>query len=1170
MQTRQRSKVVRPRRAPAGAASAGGTIRRNPWWVWGAALLLIAGGVHGAADPPVGAAPSAIDAAAVAANNRGVGLMGRFEYAPAREVFASLVAAHPEWLDVRVNLAIATLNRQLAGDEQAALAVVDRVIQQDPAHLRAHYVAGLLRLYLSSPAEALPHFDRVREVDPADAHAAYYAGQCLAQLGRHDEALAAFRRSIELDPYLRSAYYGAFQALQRLRQAEEARRLAAEYQQLASNPRARLAEFKYTRMGPKAEALAVGLERPPVPPPAPPGPVFANLQALPISGTLPDLQVTPGPVGLAVADIQGDGLPDLFLAGVVTGNPPRSLVLVGQPDGTWRADPDHPLAGIPAVHAVAWGDLDNDGRTDAYLARQGPNQLWRQVAPGEWRDVTGPSGASGGELDTVDLALFDADHDGDLDVLLVNADGPNELLSNNGDGTFRPIASAQGIGGPGRGSRTVVPVDLDRDRDVDLVVVNRAPPHSAYLNDRLWQYRPAPGLDGLAAEPALTALAADLDADGLAEIYTLTPDGQVRRWTRGGDGTYAGRTLARLDLGEPAWGQLAVLDSDGDGGLELLVASPAGWSLLEPDGKVLATVGAGDGPALAGTMPWLAEATRGPAVLTVDQAGGISVSPAGEGRHGFLALRLSGARDPAQGMRSNASGIGTRVTVRADSRWTVIEGYRAHSGPGQGLQPLAVGLGAEGKADFIAIDWSDGVFQSEIDLGPGTVHPIAETQRQLSSCPVLFAWDGERDAFVTDFLGVGGLGYAVGPGEYAEPRPWENVLLPQGLPRPQGERYVLKLTEPMEEVGYLDRVALVAYDLPPGWQMVLDERMATGNPPPTGEPRFYREEALPVAAVNGRGEDVTREVLGADGRAAPVGARDVRFIGRLADEETLTLTFARPIDAGPGEPVLVADGWVEYPYSQTSFAAWQAGASFEPPSLEARGADGQWVSISPRFGYPAGMPRRMSLPLPRLPVGTTALRLRGNLEVYWDRLAVAFAEPLPPLVRRELPLLAARLAVTGFPLRSDGPQHRPSYDYARRAPFWDTRYPAGLYTRPGPVEELVGDQDDALAILGPGEAVHVEFAAPATAAEPGWSRWLVLETVGWTKDMDLYTRDGETVGPLPTVADPAALGTASGPAGRPPPTGSAPEVFPGGGEALEETTRARLHERYNTRYMAGR
>ena len=57
------------------------------------------------------------------------------------------------------------------------------------------------------------------------------------------------------------------------------------------------------------------------------------------------------------------------------------------------------------------------------------------------------------------------------------------------------------------------------------------------------------------------------------------------------------------------------------------------------------------------------------------------------------------------------------------------------------------------------------------------------------------------------------------------------------------------------------------------------------------------------------------------------------------------------------------DGWVEYPYAQTVFAAWQAGAPYPAPTLEARDGDGRWHVVAREFGYPAGMPRRMTLPL---------------------------------------------------------------------------------------------------------------------------------------------------------------------------------------------------------------
>jgi len=54
--------------------------------------------------------------------------------------------------------------------------------------------------------------------------------------------------------------------------------------------------------------------------------------------------------------------------------------------------------------------------------------------------------------------------------------------------------------------------------------------------------------------------------------------------------------------------------------------------------------------------------------------------------------------------------------------------------------PLAVGLKGARRADSVSIDWSDSVFQSELDVSTDRLQQISETQRQPSSCPVLFAW----------------------------------------------------------------------------------------------------------------------------------------------------------------------------------------------------------------------------------------------------------------------------------------------------------------------------------------------------------------------------------------------------------------------------------------------
>ena len=1068
--------------------------------------------------------PSLPDQSAIAANNRGVGLMGRFEYDEAREVFAELAELYPHWHDVRVNLAVATLNRQIEGDEALALALVEQVLADDPDHLRARYVKGLLLLYGSDPQPAAQQFRLVAEADPEDAYALYFLAQSLAQAEDFQAAHDLFQRAIALDPYLLSAYYGDLQALQRLGLRDEARALTETYQRLSANPRARLVEFKYTRMGPKGNALAADAG-PPLPTPAiPDGPAFAV--ASPVGGF-------EGAAGLTVADADGDGILDIFVSGE-----PGGQLFSGDGEGSFAATSFAP-GETRGIRAALWGDYDNDGLIDLYLCRNGTNRLWRQSSPGTWEDVTATTGTSGGELNTVAGRMFDADHDGDLDIFLVNADGPNELLNNNLDGTFRPIAAAQGIAGDGGPSRGLVVADLDADRDLDLVVINDQPPHEVYLNDRLWTYRAASGIDAFLSEPALAAVTRDLDTDGYPEIYSLTPAGLLVHWRRGDDGTWIREDLSDLAPLPDGIAIIGLLDALGTSEPDLLVATPAHWRLIDPaTGETRIDSPPPEGRSLLGLTPILIEPERGPSMVTLDDAGALSLHPAGPGRFPFLNLRLTGGEDQAQGMRSNASGLGARVSVRFGARWAVLDSLPDLSSAGQGHQPLSVGLGGARGADFVAIDWSDGVFQSELDLAVGGIHRIEETQRQLSSCPVLFAWDGKGFAFVTDLLGVGGIGYAIGPGEYATPRPWENLLLPEGALEPKDGRLVLKLTEPMEEAAYIDSVRLVAWDLPPGWDMVVDERMGISDPEPTGEPLFFRREVIPKRAFNDRGEDVTARIEKRDLDAAPVGDRDHRFIGRLRGQHILTLELPSPIDPKLGRPILVADGWVEYPYSQTMFAAWQAGADYSAPTLEARDENGDWHLLFEQFGYPAGMPRRMALPLPELPSGTDALRLRTNMEIYWDRVSVAYAEELPNALRRNQPLTDARVAVTGFPAWSRGPQMVPRYDYANRKPFWDTKYQAGFYTRLGPVKPLVQETDDALAVIGAGEEIELTYTAPPPLIA-GWTRRYLLEAHGWAKDMDLYTKDSETVEPLPS-------------SGR------------------EGPKRRTLHALFNTRYQAGR
>ena len=1065
---------------------------------------------------------SGLAAEVVASNNRGVGLMGSFKYGEAENAFAETLRLAPDWADARVNLAIATLNQER---DTEALAILDDVLQEAPDNLRARYLSGVLRFYRGESEQALESFRAVAAADETDAYAAYFVAQNLAQLDRLDEAMLWYEKAIALDPYLRSAYYGAAQSLRRLGRRDDARQMIESYERFKDNPRARLVEIKYTRMGPKAEALAFD-EPAPQRPAVPAGPLF-------LPPVLLGHDSFPADSRLTTVDLDQDGRQDLVVTGG-RGNAAVS-VLMGDGEGRFARIAEHPLQAVEGISAALWGDFDNDGMTDVFLCGRVASEIWRQTGPNQWQQW--PAALDDGDTACIDGAVFDADHDGDLDIFTVNGSGNDELWNNDRDGGFRRLAADQGLRSAGA-SRGVVVGDFDGDRDTDILVVKQAPPHRLFLNDRMWRYTPAGEPATMLAQPLLGATAADTDSDGKVEFFGLAPGAGVVGWRRNEFDGWEQRVVNETEPGAGA--AIGAYDFNGDGRLELLyddgshfqilAATAAGWTVLHRGvaSGVIAVIDEAHGSAHAG----YGVAGFGDGEL-------IWWEP-GSGRHAFVVLELSGRENAADAMRSNASGIGARLALRNGSDWTVAYTLDGWSAPGQSLQPVALGLNGAAAADFVAIDWSDGVYQTELGLVPGH-HNVTETQRQLSSCPVLFAWDGEKYTFVSDVLGVGGIGFLVSPGNYATPRPWEYFLLPPGLPVERDGAISLKITEPMEENAYLDALQLHVHDLPPGWSMVLDERMATAAPEVTGRGIFYREERRPARATLGS-RDVTELLREADHRAVVQGQRDSRFLGLLEDPQPLTVFFDEPVNSDGAVPVLVADGWVEYPYSSVVFAAWQAGATYTPPTLEAQTADGVWHEVYPRFGYPAGMPRRMALPLTDLPPQTQALRLTGNLEIYWDRLAIVFEEA-PPAHRHEVIAPAvARVAKTGFARRSTLEQRRPHYDYTTRKPFWDTRYLPGLYTELGPALPLVAEEDDALAIIGPGEELHTEFVAPQSSLPAGWSRHFVLETRGYAKDMDLYTRDGDAVGPLPAKFR---------------------------GDAVRTARARQLHEQYNTRFQAG-
>jgi hypothetical protein len=121
---------------------------------------------------------------------------------------------------------------------------------------------------------------------------------------------------------------------------------------------------------------------------------------------------------------------------------------------------------------IAAADVDGDGLIDLYFTSQmGGNELWRNLGNGRFENITAKAGVGVPGRISVSATFADIDNDGDQDLFVTTVRGGNLLFENDGKGHFKDITAQAGLGYVGHSSAAVF-FDYDGDGRLDLFLVN--------------------------------------------------------------------------------------------------------------------------------------------------------------------------------------------------------------------------------------------------------------------------------------------------------------------------------------------------------------------------------------------------------------------------------------------------------------------------------------------------------------------------------------------------------------------------------------------------------------------------------------------------------------------------------------------------------------------------
>ncbi len=488
--------------------------------------------------------------------------------------------------------------------------------------------------------------------------------------------------------------------------------------------------------------------------------------------------------GAAFLDYDNDGDLDLYivngapLPGFEMDTPPTNVLY--QNDGNGGFVETTKQAGVGGVGygmGCVAADYDNDGDTDLYVTNFGKNVLYQNNGDGTFSDMTIHAGVGNGEKWSSSCAFLDYNHDGNLDLYVVNyldydvttdqdwfdprgrriysnpqvyAGVSDTLYRSNGDGTFTDVTRQTGVYNKTGKGLGVTCGDYDNDGRIDIYVANDTTPNFLYRNSGNGRFVDIGPFAGAAynehgvAEGGMGVDFGDYNNDGSLDIFVTNFSNETNTlYHNTADGALVDFTNI-AGLGEVSFLKLAFgtkfFDANNDGALDLFIANghlyPTESDALEyaqTDQFFLNTGEGGfvDASEQSGEHFSVRMVGRGAAFGDYDNDGDTDIFVVNLNQEGVL-LRNEGGNEhnwlaiKTVGVTSNRDGIGARVEVVAGSRSQIKEVQAGSSYlSGHDLR-LIFGLGTEIEAETVKITWPSGAEQTLMDVEANQLLIITE------------------------------------------------------------------------------------------------------------------------------------------------------------------------------------------------------------------------------------------------------------------------------------------------------------------------------------------------------------------------------------------------------------------------------------------------------------